>query len=180
MQLTLEQLQEIMPYMKKHKEKAEQYLPFLQAAMIEASIDTPLRVAAFLAQLAHESGELKYFEEIASGKAYEGRKDLGNTQPGDGIRFKGRGPIQLTGRFNYEECGKALGVDLVNHPERADDPDIAFRTAAWFWTKRRLNIFADKGGGFFDEITFRVNGGYNGKESRRKYYHKALEVLGAR
>ena len=71
-----------------------------QGVMEKYQITTPLRRAAFLAQLAHESGELKYMEEIASGEAYEGRKELGNTAPGDGKRYKGRGPIQLTGRFN--------------------------------------------------------------------------------
>jgi len=176
MSISLDQLIQIMPNLA--KSKASDYLSYLNQALVEAKINTPLRKAAFLAQLAHESGELKYFEEIASGKAYEGRKDLGNTQPGDGVRYKGRSPIQLTGRSNYRKCGQALGLDLENNPECADDLDIAFRVAAWFWTSRKLNIFADKGKDHFDEITFRVNGGYNGKAQRDKYYQKALEVLG--
>ncbi len=92
------------------------------------------------------------------------------------MRFKGRGPIQLTGRANYRSAGAALGIDLENNPDRADDLDIAFRVAAWFWNKRKLSSFADKGN--FDAITYRINGGYNGKEDRDKYYQKALKVLG--
>ena len=176
MQLTIEQLTQIMPSLS--PAKAQQYLPYLNTAMDEAEINTVLRQAAFLAQVAHESGELKYFEELASGKAYEGRKDLGNTQKGDGVRFKGRSPIQLTGRGNYRACGKALDINLEEDPDRADDLDCAFRVACWFWTSRKLNIFADKGKDYFDEITFRVNGGYNGKSHRDRYYKRALQVLG--
>jgi putative chitinase len=93
--------------------KASQYLPHLNRALGEGQINTCKRKSAFLAQIAHESAQLRYFEEIASGAAYEGRRDLGNTQPGDGRRFKGRGPIQLTGRANYQRAGQALGLNLV-------------------------------------------------------------------
>lgn len=172
--ITVNQLKEIMPNL--NLALAVQYLPFLNDAMLEAEINRPLRQAAFLAQVAHESGELKYFQELASGKAYEGRKDLGNTQPGDGVRFKGRSPIQITGRANYRDCGKALGINLEEDPDRADDLDCAFRVACWFWTSRKLNVIADQGN--FDLITKKVNGGYNGKASRDKYYKKAKEVLG--
>jgi predicted chitinase len=118
--LTIDQLQRIMP--KLPPAKAAEYLPHLNAAMVEYSVNTPARQTAFLAQLAHESGQLRYMEEIASGQAYENRKDLGNTQPGDGVRFKGRGPIQLTGRANYTAaslalCGKRLVPLLVAQPE---------------------------------------------------------------
>jgi predicted chitinase len=172
--MSLQQLQSIMPNLS--TSRAQQMLPHLNAAMQEAGINTPKRQAAFLAQLAHESGEFRYMEEIASGAAYEGRLDLGNTQPGDGVRFKGRGPIQLTGRANYQAASQALGIDLVNNPTRAADPDVGFRTAAWFWNSRDLNSFADAGN--FDAITFRVNGGFNGKASRDTYYARALQVLG--
>ncbi|WP_375769047.1 LysM peptidoglycan-binding domain-containing protein [Archangium gephyra] len=171
--VSLAQLKKIMPNLS--QAKAEQYLPHLNKAMAEAGINTPKRQAAFLAQLAHESGEFRYMEEIASGAAYEGRKDLGNTQPGDGVRFKGRGPIQLTGRANYRAAGKALGIDLENNPKRAADPDVGFRTAAWFWNTRNLNSYADSGN--FKEITRRINGGYNGLADRQKYYARALDVL---
>ena len=156
---------------------ANRYLPYLNAAMAEGNINTPLRQAAFLAQLATESGQLRYFEEIASGADYEGRGDLGNTQPGDGMRFKGRGPIQLTGRSNYGAASAALGVDLVNNPTLAATPAMGFRIAQWFWNSRGLNGYADAGN--FDAITLRVNGGYNGKASRDAYYAEAKQVLGA-
>jgi len=171
----LEQLRAIMPNLS--DARAREMLPHLNSAMKEAGINTPLRQAAFLAQLAHESGEFRHMEEIASGAAYEGNRDLGNTQPGDGVRFKGRGPIQLTGRSNYRAAGRALGIDLENNPRRAADPDVGFRTAAWFWNSRNLNASADARN--FDYITYRVNGGYNGKAERDMYYARALRVLGA-
>jgi predicted chitinase len=171
--VSLAQLRKVMPNLS--EAKAKQYLPHLNKAMAEAHINTPKRQAAFIAQLAHESGEFRYMEEIASGAAYEGRKDLGNTHPGDGKRFKGRGPIQLTGRANYTAASKALGIDLVNNPKRAADPDVGFRTAAWFWNTRNLNSYADAGN--FREITRRINGGYNGLAAREAYYRRALNVL---
>jgi putative chitinase len=172
--VSVEQLQAIMPDVS--AETAAYYLPYLNAAMAEGNINTPQRQAAFLAQLAAESGQFRWMEEIASGADYEGRLDLGNTQPGDGVRFKGRGPIQLTGRSNYAAASEALGIDLVNNPARAADPDVGFRTAAWFWNTRDLNSYADAGN--FDAITYRVNGGYNGKAARDAYYARALAVLG--
>lgn len=172
--ITLEQLQKIMP--KLSHNRALQYLPPLTAAMVEFEINTPLRAAAFLAQLAHESLDLKYFEEIASGADYEGRRDLGNIHEGDGVRYKGRGPIMITGRANYRTAGRALGVDLEGEPHRAADPNIAFRIAGWFWKSRNLNQAADLQK--FDTITKIINGGYNGKASRDRYYQRACSVLG--
>jgi predicted chitinase len=171
--VSLQQLKAIMPNLSDGR--AREVLPHLNKAMAEAGITTKLRKAAFLAQLAHESGQFRYFEEIASGAAYEGRKDLGNTQPGDGKRFKGRGPIQLTGRSNYTAASRALGIDLVNNPKRAADVDVGFRTAAWFWNTRNLNTYADAGN--FREVTRRINGGYNGLADREAYYRRALNVL---
>ncbi|MBS1148404.1 MAG: Membrane-bound lytic murein transglycosylase precursor [Myxococcaceae bacterium] len=172
--VSVAQLQQIMPDLS--AATASYYLPYLNQAMAEGGINTPRRQAAFLAQLAAESGQFRWMEEIASGAAYEGRTDLGNTQPGDGVRFKGRGPIQLTGRSNYGAASAALGIDLVGNPTRAADPDVGFRTAAWFWNSRNLNSYADAGN--FDAITYRVNGGYNGKAARDAYYARALAVLG--
>jgi putative chitinase len=171
--LTLEQLRAIMPRVP--ADKAAAYLRHLNAAMRERAITSPRRAAAFLAQLAHESGELRYMEEIASGAAYEGREDLGNTQAGDGRRYKGRGPIQLTGRANYRAAGKALGVELEESPTRAAEPDVAFRVAAWFWESRELNSYADTGN--FREITRRINGGYNGMADREAFWARAKAVL---
>lgn len=162
-----------------HTRHLEANLPFLQAAMIEAEINTPQRAAAFLAQLAHESMELRFFEELSSGAIYEGRKDLGNTQPGDGPRFKGRGPIQLTGRANYRAAGKALGVDLEGHPELAATRAVGFRVAAWYWRTHGLNTFADMDSASGFEITTRrINGGLNGQAFRLAYYVAARKTFG--
>ena len=108
--------------------------------MNEGSINTCARKAAFLAQIAHESGELIYMEELASGAAYEGRKDLGNTQKGDGKRFKGRGPIQMTGRANYRAGGKVLGLYLEKHPEKVKTPEVGFRTSVWLRVRVKKTI----------------------------------------
>jgi putative chitinase len=156
--------------------KAAGHLPFLNPAMIEGGITSALRMAAFLAQLAHESVELRFFEEIASGAEYEGRTDLGNTRPGDGKRFKGRGPIQLTGRANYTAAAKALKLDLVENPQLAAMPEHGFRIAGWFWTTHDLNSLADQRR--FDDITKRINGALNGKKSRDRYYARAKQVFG--
>lgn len=172
--LTVEQLTACMPRLKPIR--AGYFLPYLNAAMDEAQITTPLRQAAFLAQLAHESGHLRYWEELADGKAYEGRVDLGNTQKGDGPRYKGRGPIQLTGRKNYRAAGAALGLDLEDVPEHALKPDVGFRVAGWYWTTRGLNALADKRD--FDRITRRINGGLNGKADRDALYARACLALG--
>ncbi len=135
-----------------------------------------VRSAAFLAQLAHESGELRYMEEIASGSQYEGRKDLGNVNPGDGKRYKGRGPIQLTGRANYRLAGAALGLDLEGNPLQVADPMIGMQVAGWFWTRNHLNDLADAR--HFEAITRAINGGLNGQDARIRYYIRALEVFG--
>ncbi len=171
--VTAAQLRQIMPSLS--QAKAEEYLPHINRAMQEAGINTKQRQSMFLAQLAHESGGLRYMEEIASGAAYEGRRDLGNTQPGDGRRFKGRGPIQLTGRANYRAAGRALGLDLENNPQLAARPEVGFRVAAWFWQSRGLNQHADAGN--FREVTRRINGGYNGLADREAYYRRAQAAL---
>jgi predicted chitinase len=171
--LTSQQLAQCMPGLR--EPRLSQYLPLLVAAITEGRIDTRLRVAAFLAQLGHESVDLKHFEELASGQAYEGRRDLGNIYPGDGPRFKGRGPIQLTGRVNYRAAGCALGVDLEGSPELAALPEYGFRIAVWFWTSRRLNEKADAQQ--FDAITSSINGGLNGKADRDARYARCLAAL---
>ena len=172
--ISFDELVGIMPSLT--EEEAELYLKYINGAMSEGEINTDARQAAFLAQLAHESGELLFMEELADGSDYEGRSDLGNTQPGDGRRYKGRGPIQLTGRSNYQQASAALGIDLVSNPERAAEPDVGFRIAAWFWSTRDLNTLADQGD--FVGITERINGGTNGLSSRQAYYRTAQSVLG--
>lgn len=142
----------------------------------EFGIDSPQRWAHYLAQIAHESLELRYSEEIASGKAYEGRKDLGNIYKGDGVRFKGRGLIQLTGRTNYTAYKDFCGFDVVNQPELLCKPVGAVRSSMWFWKKKGLNELADKDD--FMAITKRINGNKpNGVESRKEYLARAKKVL---
>lgn len=169
---SLEELKKIMPYA---KERADMAYEHLVAACREFEIDNPPRIAAFLAQIAHESGELRYVREIASGEAYEGRKNLGNVHPGDGKVFKGRGYLQITGRTNYKRCGEALGIDLTGNPILLEETDLACRSAAWFWKDKGLNELADKDD--FRLITKRINGGYNGWLSRLDYYERAKEIL---
>lgn len=139
-------------------------------------ISTPIRQAFFLAQIAVESGSLRYVKEIASGEAYEGRLDLGNTEPGDGRRFPGRGLGQITGRRNYTVCGIALGIDLVAQPELLEQPDYAALSAGWFWQTRGLSAMADKRR--FGTACRIWNGGTNGLDERIEHYVYALRALG--
>ena len=170
--MTIEELLKAMPC---SAARAQIYLEPLNLSMDEFEINTHARQAAFLAQVAHESGSLRYVREIASGEAYEGRRDLGNTEPGDGPRFRGRGLIQVTGRSNYRRCGDDLGLDLLSRPELLELPIHAARSAGWFWQSRGLNELADKGE--FKLITKRINGGLNGLADRLAYYERACEVL---
>lgn len=175
-QVTEEDLRAIMPYATPGRIAA--FLPHLIAAMAEFEIETPEAQSAFLAQIAHESGSLKYVQEIASGIAYENRSDLGNTDPGDGMKFKGRGLIQITGRANYRECGEALGLDLLSNPELLEQPENACRSAAWFWDSRNLTQLAERDTlESFRAITKRINGGLNGWEDRLAYWKRAKAVL---
>lgn len=171
--ITVSDLKAICPYTP--TATLERFAEPLNAAMQEFEINNVQRETMFLAQLAHESGGFRYVRELASGAAYEGRIDLGNTEPGDGVRFKGRGLIQITGRANYAECGNALGLDLLANPELLETPVNACRSAAWFWSERDLNQRADLGD--FRGITKRINGGLNGWHDRLSYLEKAQQVL---
>lgn len=180
-----EQLTAIMPHLS--ATRAAELLPFIAAAMTEFTIDTPARAAAFLAQLAHESGELRFMEEIWGPTAAQQRYEpvttlsqaLGNTEPGDGKRFKGRGPIQLTGRANYQRFGGLLHVDLVDRPPDAASPEVGFRIAGLYWSKRGLNELADAATAeAFTTITRRINGGTNGLAERQAFYTVARRVFG--
>ena len=177
-ELNLSVLQGIMPAA--NGAKVELYLPYLLTKMEDREIDTPLRQAHFLAQIGHESGALRYNEELASGAAYEDRRDLGNTEDGDGRRFKGRGLIQLTGRANYRDYGESIDIDLTvdeNWLKVARDPALAVDAACWFWETRKLNQLADD-----DDVvamTRCVNGGTNGLADRKDYLARARYLLNA-
>ncbi|MCY0910826.1 glycoside hydrolase family 19 protein [Massilia antarctica] len=172
MSVTLEQLKAIMPRAGK---RADVFCGPLNAAMVEFGISSPARRASFLSQIGHESGQLLYVREIASGEAYEGRRDLGNTSPGDGRRYRGRGLIQITGRANYGACSMALGLDLLASPELLEQPVNASRSAAWFWKSHGLNELADAGDQI--KVTKRINGGTNGLTERLALFSAAARVL---
>ena len=158
--------------------RVQKYLTPLINGMAAYSINTGLRMAHFLAQLGHESGDLIYSEEIASGAAYEGRKDLGNTQPGDGERFKGRGLIQITGRSNYTAYGKYKGKDFTtgnNNELLSTDADLAVDASCWFWMEHKLNDLADKDN--LHAITVAINGGTNGLADRTAHFKRAKCLL---
>lgn len=144
----------------------------LGEAMHQHHITTPRRAAMFIAQTCHESGGYRWREELADGSAYEGRRDLGNTERGDGRRFKGRGFIQITGRANYRAISKALHEDFIGHPERLALE--AAVSAAWWWETHGLNQLADTGD--FVVVTRRINGGTNGLLDRQSYYRRARKV----
>ena len=176
MSITQQQLLQILP---NAGSVAGVFVPVLNAAMVHYQIIGPKRVAAFIAQIGHESGQLKYVKEIwgptAAQAKYEGRKDLGNTVAGDGSKYRGRGLIQITGRANYIACGEALGLDLIKQPELLEKPQHACMSAAWFWATKGLSTLADAGQ--FDKITQRINGGQNGAADRQALYARALKVL---
>jgi putative chitinase len=188
--ITIDELAEICPLAV--RSRLELFVEPLNAAMQEFLINTPRRQAAFLAQLAHESAGFHYVRELAGGEAYEGRKDLGNTEPGDGPRYRGRGLIQITGRKNYGLAGEALGLDLIARPELLEEPVNACRSAAWFWRIGAglnlsraalahcgagcdLNNLADKDD--FQGITLAINGGLNGYDDRLAFLQRANAAL---
>jgi putative chitinase len=154
--------------------------PHLRDALAHAEITSLLRVAHFVAQIAHESDSFATFEEYSTGRAYEGRADLGNDQPGDGERFKGRGPIQITGRANYLRFGRMIGMGdrLLHEPELAAEPVVGLALAAAFWTDRDLNRLADRDD--LRGITRRINGGFNGLAHRGVLLGRAKVEIGRR
>ena len=160
-------------------ERADLFAPHLSAACRYYGIDTPERLAAFLAQIGHESGSLRYVREIADGSAYEGRRDLGNLVSGDGARYRGRGLIQLTGRDNYRQMRDLLDhlgpPDFLDFPAALEEPQWAAWSAAAWWHSRHLSDLADAGD--FDAITRRINGGTNGAADRRQRWERAKAAL---
>lgn len=142
-------------------------------------LDNGLRLAHFMGQTGHESGGFQYMEEIGSAQyftKYNGRADLGNTQPGDGPLFHGRGPIQLTGRGNYRKYGQALGLDFENNPTMAAMPAVGILVACKYWEDHGLNALADADN--LDAITRRINGGTNGIDDRRRRTDIAKAYIG--
>lgn len=176
MPITEQQLLQILPNAGR---QAGVFVPVLNTAMVRFQIVGAKRVAAFIAQVGHESGQLRWVREIwgptAQQAGYEGRADLGNTVKGDGSKYRGRGLIQITGRANYAACGEALGLDLVNRPELLEQTQYAALSAAWFWSVNGLNTLADAGD--LKGVTLRINGGLNGQADRQALYGKALKVL---
>lgn len=184
MPITEKQLLQILPNAGR---QAGVFVPALKAAMSKYAIITPLRMAAFLAQIGHESGQLRYVRELGS-DAYLSKYDtgrlaqrLGNTPEadGDGQKYRGRGLIQVTGRGNYQACSEALFGDsrLLATPELLEQPVYAALSAGWFWHRAGLNTLADQGVSAFELITRRINGGLNGQGDRLAIYKRAEQVL---
>lgn len=164
---------------KKISKASEKHFYAIEKVLEKYEINTTLRLSHFLAQILHETGNFRWLEEIWGPTkiqlTYEGRKDLGNNQPGDGRRYSGRGYFQATGRYNYTKYSKILNIDLVNHPELAKEPDIAARIAGEYWKDKGLNSFADKDD--IITITKRINGGLIGIDDRKKWLEICKGVL---
>ena len=158
------------------EELTEDQTTYYNAALKEAKEQglEGVELASFMAQAGHESDSFRTLTERASGAAYEGRKDLGNTQKGDGKRYKGRGHIQLTGRANYKKAGDDLGIDLVNNPDLiSTDPSVAAKVSLWFWknkVRKQSPDFAD-----VERVTKVVNGGFNGLAHRKKLFDQMTQ-----
>lgn len=167
--------------------RAAEFAEPIGEVMARYDIDTVTRKKHFLGQILHESGHLRYREELASGAAYEGRESLGNTRPGDGRRFKGRGLVQLTGRHNYalynqSEVPLEKGLDVVQFPTLvATDIDLCCDVAGWYWKRNNLNALADSPELTETEtckaITKLINGGYNGLSDRLVLTQRARVAL---
>lgn len=180
MEITKEMIDKIMPYA---GNKSIPFIPYLNKWLNFYGIDNPVEIAAFLAQIGHESGQFRYVKELASGAAYDtGKKaiQLGNTpEPdGDGQRYKGRGLIQITGKTNYKLVSEALCIDCVNYPEMLEQPEWASASAVWYWHKNNLGQYCNPC--TYDNfviITRRINGGTNGLDDRLTLWKSAKEVL---
>lgn len=164
--------------------RAAAWLPHINETLRVYQVSTPVRVAAFLAQISHESARLLHASEIwgptPAQVRYEVRTDLGNTQPGDGSRYRGRGLIQTTGRANYRATTAGLrqhgAPDFEVQPVMLSNPRWAALSAGWYWHSRGLNALADAGQ--FDAITKKINGGNNGEADRRELHRLARRTLG--
>jgi putative chitinase len=179
--LTIEQLMALYQYCPKHR--AALFVQPLNQLLPRYGVNTLPRLQMFLAQVGHESGELRYTTEIASGESYEGRKDLGNFQVGDGKKYKGRGLIQVTGRSNYALASVALDLPLLENPELLAEPEYSVQSALWFWQNTKLSELADQNDlAAFRKISYRINGGReprdpNGWADRLRLWKRAQEVI---
>jgi len=178
--LTAEQLKEISPGTP--IERIKTFLPYLNEYLPKYGIDTPIEVASYLSQVMHESGGFKWLREIwgptTAQIRYEGRKDLGNTFPGDGKKFLGRGLIQVTGRTNYLSISKSIFGDdrLIREPELLATPQYGTLSSCIYWKSRNMDVLDDDFS--IREETKKVNGGYNGLNDREKYFQQALKSFG--
>ena len=171
--ITLEQLKAV--YKEAPESRLKEFLDPLNETLQRFEINTPVRIQMFLAQIGHESGELRYVLELASGQSYEGRKDLGNTQIGDGVKYKGRGLLQITGRNNYVLCGMCLDLPLLENPELLEQHPYSSLSSGWFWSTNNLNSFCDAND--FERLTKKINGGLNGYANRLLLYQRAKKVI---
>jgi putative chitinase len=174
-------------------ENAEKFRPYLNKYLDKYGVNTPNRILAFLSQIGHESGGFKYTLERASGSAYEGNTDLGNVYAGDGVKYKGRGLIQLTGRANYQKMSEKTGKDLINNPQLVEQPDLATEVSVIWWKDRKrngltLNEWADKfdltqpldsanNKDIHENITRGINGGTTGISDRLQRLKNGVSIL---
>jgi len=178
--ITTEILKNICPY--GQVTNLAKYVSPLNALMPTYGINSMPRVRHFIAQIAHESAQFNFVRELASGEAYDTgalAKQLGNTpeKDGDGEKYKGRGLIQITGKDNYRRCSLALFGDerLIDNPELLEQPLYAVKSACWYWQSNSLNAFADQDN--LKGITRKINGGYNGLQSRVEFYTRAKKYI---
>lgn len=178
MEINQSQLIQAVPFL--YKQRLNEFVASFNMWAVHFGINTPLRAAHYLAQVFHESGNLRYVEEIASGAKYEGRKDLGNVVAGDGVKYKGRGFIQLTGRNNYTAFRKSdfCTVDVVTFPKKVAEYPLNQVASMWFWQTHNCNEWADRDN--VDRVTRIINGGVNGLSQRKALLIKFKRVLGVR
>lgn len=183
LKLTLDQLNKIFPEAAKAGRNAK-FLDGLNKVIVDQNMNTVNRIAGFLSQIGVESEELLYTRELGNTSYFnkydiryapEKARELGNLLPGEGAKYRGRGLIQVTGKFNYIACGKDLGLDLVNKPELLEEPFYAVESAGWYWGLRNINAAADADD--IVKITKLVNGGTKALDRRKAYYLKAKQVL---
>lgn len=149
--------------------------PHFEAILNFYEINNGIRVSHFMGQVTHECAGFSTSEEFSTGEAYEGRRDLGNIYPGDGVKYKGRGLIQLTGRYNYRTYGKFLNLPLEESPELAGEPINALKIACEYWKHKNLNKLCDDDD--IIKITKIINGGLNGLDDRKYYYQKTKNII---